>query len=149
MPEPDQIPILTALIELAEVQLVEAWAEVRDQNTYALALAGFGVATAGIVVAAQTSLGGRWWVPIPGLAVASFLALFGTRRAHTDLGPEPTSFYAAFGAVATQDALAQLLADLIGTQHEVPATLRAQRVALLRVAALFLATAVYSTLLLA
>ena len=148
MPEPDPIPILTALIELAEVQLAEAWAEIRDQNTYALALAALGVATAGIVVAAQPQLGGHWWVPIPGLAVASFLALFGTRRAHTELGPEPTSFYAAFGASASEDALAQLLADLIGTQHKVPATLRAQRVTLLRVAALFLTTAVYSTLLL-
>ena len=38
MTEPDPpIPILTALIALAQVQLAEAWAEVRDQNTYALA----------------------------------------------------------------------------------------------------------------
>jgi hypothetical protein len=144
----DPIPILTALIDLAEVQLAEAWAEVRDQNTYALALSGLGVAVIGICVAAQASLGARWWVPIPGLALASFLALLGTRRAKTDLGPEPTSFYTAFGEYPAREALAQLLADLIGAQHQVPIALRKQRVALLRVAGLFLATAVYSTLLL-
>jgi len=44
MTEPDPpIPILTALIVLAQVQLAEAWAEVRDQNTYALALAVAGL----------------------------------------------------------------------------------------------------------
>jgi hypothetical protein len=40
MADPDpQIPVLEALIAFAQVQLTEAWAEVRDQNTYALALA--------------------------------------------------------------------------------------------------------------
>jgi nuclear transport factor 2 (NTF2) superfamily protein len=40
MADPDPpVPILTALIALAEVQLTESWAEARDQNTYALALA--------------------------------------------------------------------------------------------------------------
>ncbi len=146
--EDDPIPVLTALIELAEMQLAEAWAEIRDQNTYALALSALGVGIIGVVVAAQTALGCRWWVPIPGLGLASFVALIGTLRVKTDLGPEPISFYAAFGEASPQDALAQLLADLIGAQHQVPIALRKQRVALLRVAGLFLVTAVYSTLLL-
>jgi hypothetical protein len=149
MDDSDPIPILSALIELAEVQLGEAWAEIRDQNTYALALAGLGVAAIGIVVAAQNPLGKSWWTPIPGLGFASLLALVETRRARSDLGPEPASFFAAFGETETQLALAQLLADLIATQRQVPVTLRAQRVALLRVAVAFGATAVYSTVLLA
>jgi hypothetical protein len=105
MAEPDPpIPILTALIELAQVQLTEAWAEVRDQNTYALALAALGIAVIGIVAAAQTQLGGDWWVPIPGLAVSSVVALFGTRRVRASLGPDPESFYHDHGATATRCA---------------------------------------------
>jgi hypothetical protein len=79
MAKSDPIPVLTALIEMTEVQLAEAWAEVRDQNTYALALAGLNVAIMGIVVAAQVTLGPHWWIPIPGLAVVTVTALVGTR----------------------------------------------------------------------
>jgi hypothetical protein len=149
MPEPDPTPVLTALIKMTEVQLAEAWAVARDQNTYALALAGLGVAVMGIVVAAQNALGADWWVPIPGLAVTTLVALLGTTRRGSDLGPEAASFYAAFGAAPSEDALAQLLADLIKTLHQVPETLRAQRQGLLVVFGLFATTAIYSTLLLA
>src|SRR5664280_1879000 len=149
MAEPDPpVPILTALIELAEVQLTEAWAEARDQNTYALALAALGVAVIGIIAAIQGPLGHRWWVPIPGLAVTSIVALFGTRRARARLGPDPASFYEAFGTTRTQDALAQLLANLMDARTDVPLALRRQRIALLAVAGLFAITAAYSTLLL-
>jgi len=72
--------VLEALIALAQVQLTEAWAEVRDQNSYALALAALGIAVIGIIAAVQAQLGGDWWVPIPGLAVTSIVALLGTRR---------------------------------------------------------------------
>jgi hypothetical protein len=149
IPNPDPIPVLTLLIEMTEVQLTEAWAEQRDQNTYALALAALGVATMGIVVSAQSALGVHWWIPIPGLAFASVIALIGTRGTKTILGPEAASFYAAYGATPAPEALAQLLADLIDVRSQVPATLRAQRVSLLIVGGLFAATAVYSTLLLA
>ena len=65
MADPDpQIPVLEALIAFAQVQLTEAWAEVRDQNTYALALAALGIAVIGIIAAVQSQLGGDWWVPI-------------------------------------------------------------------------------------
>jgi len=150
MTEPDPpIPILTALIALAQVQLAEAWAEVRDQNTYALALAALGIAVIGIVAAVQTQLGGDWWVPIPGLAVTSIVALLGTRRARARLGPDPVSFYEAFATTSTQDALAQLLAKLVTARtKDVPSVLRRQRIALLAVAGLFAITAIYSTLLL-
>jgi hypothetical protein len=150
MVEPDPpIPILTALIALAQQQLAEAWAEVRDQNTYALAVAALGIAVIGIVAAIQGPLGHRWWVPIPGLAVTSIVALLGTRRARARLGPDPVSFYEAFATTSTQDALAQLLAKLVAVRtKDVPSVLRRQRVALLAVAGLFAITAVYSTLLL-
>lgn len=69
MDDSDPTPVVTVLIEMTEVQLTEAWAEQRDQNTYALALAALGVAIMGIVVSAQSVLGGHWWVPIPWLAV--------------------------------------------------------------------------------
>jgi len=139
-----------ALIQLAEVQLTESWAEVRDQNTYALALAALGVAVIGIVAAAQSQLGGDWWVPIPGLVVTSVVALFGTLRVRpTGLGINPTFFYDDQGAATTKDALAQLLSDLMDTlTSEVPFVLRSQRRALLAVAGLFAITAIYSTLLL-
>ncbi len=149
MADPDATPILTVLIEMTEVQLTEAWAEQRDQNTYALALAALGVAIMGIVVSAQSVLGGQWWVPIPGLALGSAVALVGTRGSKTILGPEAASFYAAFGAAPAEEALAQLLADLIDVRNQVPATLRAQRVGLLIVGGVFAATAAYSTVLLA
>lgn len=88
--EPDPpIPVLTALVGLAQVQLTETWAEVRDQNTYALTLAALGIAVIGIIAAAQAQLGGDWWVPIPGLGLSSIVALFGTRRARASLGPTP------------------------------------------------------------
>jgi membrane protein implicated in regulation of membrane protease activity len=73
-----------------------------DQNTYALALAALGIAVIGIVAAVQTQLGGDWWVPIPGLAVTSIVALLGTRRARARLGPDPVSFYEAFATTSTQ-----------------------------------------------
>ena len=53
-PEPEPTQTLSALVDLVEVQLAEAWGEVRDQNTYALALAGLGVAVMGIVVGAHS-----------------------------------------------------------------------------------------------
>jgi hypothetical protein len=135
MAEPDpQIPVLEALIAHAEVQLAEAWAEVRDQNTYALALAALGIAVIGIIAAVQAQLGGDWWVPIPGLVLTSIVALVGTQD---------------YGEVATKDALAQLLSDLRATRiEEIPSALDSQRRALLIVAGLFAITAVYSTLLL-
>ena len=142
-------PILTALIGLAEVQLTEAWAEVRDQNTYALALAALGIAVIGIIAAAQTQLGGDWWVPIPGLGLSSIVALIGTRRGRRGLGINPALFYEDHGTAATKDALAQLLSDLMNTlTTEVPSVLRSQRRALLAVAALFVITAAYSAMLL-
>lgn len=149
MAESDPIPVLTALIEMTEVQLAEAWAEVRDQNTYALALAGLSVAIMGIVVAAQGALGSQWWIPMPGLAVVTLTALVGTRGRATNLGPDAASFYESFGSVPPEDALAQLLADLIDARSNVPAILRAQRDSLLWVGALLAITAVYSTVLLA
>jgi hypothetical protein len=143
------IPVLEALIALAQVQLTEAWAEVRDQNTYALALAALGIAVIGIVAAIQGPLGHDWWVPIPGLAVTSIVALLGTRRARARLGPDPVSFYETFGTTSTQDALAQLLANLVAARtKDVPSVLRRQRIALLAVGGLFAITAVYSTLVL-
>jgi hypothetical protein len=150
MTEPDPpIPILTALIALAQVQLAEAWAEVRDQNTYVLALAALGIAVIGIVAAIQGPLGHEWWVPIPGLGLSSTVALVGTRRVEASLGPDPERFYQDYGEVATRDALAQLLSDLRATRiEEIPAALDSQRRALLIVAGLFAITAVYSTLLL-
>jgi len=150
MAEPDpQIPILEALIAHAEVQLAEAWAEVRDQNTYALALAALGIAVIGIVAALQSQLGSDWWVPIPGLGLSSIVALVGTRRVRPGLGINPARFYEDHGTAATKDALAQLLSDLMKTlTAEVPSVLRRQRRALLAVAALFVITAVYSALLL-
>ena len=108
---------------------------------------GVGVAVIGIIVAIQTTLGHRWWVPIPGLAIASSLALFGTRRAHAGLGPDTMGFYTEFGEAPTQQALAQLLSDLVVLQTlDVAAALDRQRFALLAVAGLFAITAVYSTL---
>lgn len=150
MPEPDpQVPLLAALIEFAQTQLVESWAEIRDQNTYALAVAALGVAVIGIVAATQSTLGDHWWVPVPGLAVTSFVALFGTRRVRPGFGPDPARFYSDHGEKTTKVALAQLLADLIDTQtKDVPSVLRRQRIALLVVAVLFTVTAIYSTLLL-
>ena len=150
MTEPDlPVTLLTALIELAEVQLTESWAEVRDQNTYALALAALGIAVIGIVAAAQAQLGGDWWVPIPGLAVSSIVALVGTRRVRASLGPDPESFYQDHSDAPTQESLGQLLSDLRATRtEEIPSTLRSQRGALLIVAGLFAITAVYSVLLL-
>jgi len=150
MAEPDPpIPVLTELVGLAQVQLTEAWAEVRDQNTYALALAALGIAVIGIIAAVQTQLGGDWWVPIPGLFVSSFVALVGTRRVEASLGPDPERFYQDYGEVATKDALAQLLSDLRATRmEEIPSALDSQRRALLIVAGLFVITAVYSALLL-
>jgi hypothetical protein len=150
MAEPDpQIPVLEALIAHAEVQLAEAWAEVRDQNTYALALAALGIAVIGIIAAVQAQLGGDWWVPIPGLVLTSIVALVGTRRVEASLGPDPERFYQDYGEVATKDALAQLLSDLRATRiEEIPSALDSQRRALLIVAGLFAITAVYSTLLL-
>jgi hypothetical protein len=144
------VPILTALIELAQVQLAEAWAEVRDQNTYALALAALGIAVIGIIAAAQTQLGGDWWVPIPGLGLSSIVALVGTRRVRpAGLGINPARFYEDHGTAATKDSLAQLLSDLMDTlSAEVPSVLRNQRRALLAVAGLFAITAVYSALVL-
>jgi hypothetical protein len=148
--EPDPpIPVLAALVALAQVQLTEAWAEVRDQNTYALALAALGIAVIGIIAAAQAQLGGDWWVPIPGLGLSSIVALVGTRRVRPGLGINPARFYEDHGTAATKDALAQLLADLMKTlSAEVPSVLRSQRRALFAVAALFAITAAYSTLLL-
>lgn len=150
MAEPDPpIPVLTALVALAQVQLTEAWAEVRDQNTYALALAALGIAVIGIIAAAQAQLGGEWWVPIPGLGLSSIVALVGTRRVGASLGPDPERFYQDYGDAATKDALAQLLSDLRATRiEEIPSALSSQRRALLTVAGLFAITAVYSTLLL-
>lgn len=148
MPDSDKTPILTALLRLAEVQLAEAWATVRDQNSYALALAGLGVAIVGIVVAGQNELGTDWWVPIPGLGLAISIALIGTRRGTSDLGPSPSSFYEEFGADTPEAALEQLLADLIKAQHQLPATLRAQRKGILVVLSIFAVTAVYSFVLL-
>jgi O-antigen/teichoic acid export membrane protein len=150
MTEPDPpVPLVTALVGLAQVQLTEAWAEVRDQNTYALALAALGIAVIGIIAAAQAQLGGDWWVPIPGLGLSSIVALVGTRRVRPGLGINPARFYDDHGTAATKDALAQLLSDLMKTlTTEVPSVLRSQRRALLAVAGLFAITAVYSTLLL-
>ncbi len=79
MSDSDQTPVLTALLRLAELQLAEAWATVRDQNSYALALAGLGVAVVGTVVAGQNALGNDWWVPIPGLVLGVLAALIVTR----------------------------------------------------------------------
>jgi hypothetical protein len=150
MADPDpQIPILDALIGVAQVQLAEAWAEVRDQNTYALALAALGIAVIGIVAALQSQLGDDWWVPIPGLGFSSIVALVGTRRVRPGLGINPARFFEDHGTAATKDALAQLLADLMKTlTAEIPSVLRSQRRALFGVVALFVITAVYSTLLL-
>lgn len=144
----DPTVVLQELIQLAEVQLAEYWAVTRDQNTYALALSALGVAIMGVIVAAQSVLGSHWWVPLPGLGFASFVAVFGTRRAHSGLGPDPAAFYAAFGDAPTQEALSHLLADVLVAQSNVPKTLLRQRIALLGVAVLFAATAVYSTVLL-
>jgi hypothetical protein len=148
--EPDPpIPVLTALVGLAQVQLTEAWAEVRDQNTYALALAALGIAVIGIIAAAQAQLGGDWWVPIPGLGLSSIVALFGTRRVRASLGPDPESFYQEHDDAPTREALAQLLSDLRTTRtEEIPSALSSQRRALLIVAGLFAITAVYSRLVL-
>ena len=108
MAEPDSpVPVLMALIALAQAQLAESWAEVRDQNTYALALAALGIAVIGIVAAIQSPLGHDWWVPIPGLAVTSVVALVGTRRVRADFGPNPASFYEDHGTKETPAALAQ------------------------------------------
>jgi hypothetical protein len=150
MADPDPaIPTLTALIALAQAQLAETWAEVRDQNTYALALAALGIAIIGIVAAVQAQLGGDWWVPIPGLGLSSMMALVGTRRVRPGLGINPARFYEDHGTAATKDALAQLLSDLMRTlTTEVPPVLRSQRRTLVAVAALFVITAVYSALLL-
>jgi hypothetical protein len=145
---PDPTPLLRELIGLAEVQLAESWAVTRDQNTYALALSALGVAIMGVIVTAQSVLGSDWWVPLPGLATASVVAILGTRQANSELGPDPAAFYAAFGEASTKEALAYLLADVLQAQGEVPKTLRRQRIALLVVAVIFVATAVYSTLLL-
>jgi hypothetical protein len=58
-------------------------------------------------------------------------------------------FYTEFGEAPTQQALAQLLSDLVVIQTlDVAAALDRQRFALLAVAGLFAITAVYSTLLL-
>jgi hypothetical protein len=144
-----QAPLLAALIELAEVQLSESWAEIRDQNTYALALAALGVAVIGIVAAIQGPLGHEWWVPIPGLAAASVAALVSTRYIDVpSMGPDPGDFYGKFSDLKPQAALAQLLADLLAARAAVPFTLRVQRLALLLVVGLFSLTAIYSTLLL-
>lgn len=141
---PDPSDLLRELIQLAEVQLAESWAVTRDQNTYALALSALGVALMGVVVAAQSVLGSHWWVPLPGLGVASFYAIIGTRRAHSGLGPDPAAFYATFSHELPPQALAHLLADVLQAQRKVPKTLRNQRIALLGVAALFAVTAGYS-----
>ena len=149
MAEPDPpIPVLEALIALAQVQLTEAWAEVRDQNTYALALAALGIAVIGIVAAirARSATTGGCRSPA---SPSSIVALLGTRRARARLGPDPVSFYETFGTTSTQDALAQLLANLVAARtKDVPSVLRRQRIALLAVGGLFAITAVYSTLLL-
>lgn len=144
-----EVPLLKALVDLAQVQLTESWAEVRDQNAYALALAALGVAVIGIVAAVQSQLGDDWWVPIPGLAAASIVALLGTRRARARLGPDPVGFYEAFATAKTRDALAQLLANLVAERtKDVSWVLRRQRIVFLAVAGLFAMTAIYSTLVL-
>ena len=53
MAEPDPtIPVLTALVALAQVQLVEAWASATRTPTR-WALAALGIAVIGIIAAAQ------------------------------------------------------------------------------------------------
>jgi hypothetical protein len=90
----DETSLISELIHLAEIQLAESHATIREQNTYALALAGFGGTIISIVVAAQRSLGPHWWLPIPGLAVAGSIAALGSTRIARDmLGPDPKLFY--------------------------------------------------------
>jgi hypothetical protein len=137
--------MLTALIELVEVQLAEMWAQVRDQNTYMLGFAGLGFAGIGIVAAAQSVLGKHWWVPIPGLFVTSVFALLSTRVATSNLGPRAPDFYDAFEATPPAEALGHLLADLNHVLWTAPrATIERQRLLFYVSIVLLAITAAYS-----
>ena len=149
MAESDPIPLLTGLIQLTVAQLAEAWAEVRDQNTYLLALAALSVAVMGIIAGVRRPLGADWWVPLPGLAATVSAALSSTAGVTTSLGPSATSFYEDFGESPAAESMAQLLSDLVAAVPEARAALRRQRSRLQLIFGLVAVTATYSIVVLA
>jgi hypothetical protein len=146
----DETSLLSELVQLAEMQLTESHAAIREQNTYALALAALGATMISIVVAAQAPLGARWWSPVPGLILAIVIAALGSSQITEDkLGPDPKLFYEEFQNEKPPDALIQLLADLRGARLAVPAVLSGQRRMLNRSVVVFVLTAIYSTVVIA
>lgn len=141
----DRVLLLTELLRLGEEQLADLWAEAREQNTYALGLAGVGVTIMSILAVAQTALGADWWVPIPGLTIAIGIALVGTNTARkTYHGPDPAAFYDLFSEHVAEDALSQLLADVGNARIRMAPVLRKQRIWLYTALTAVVLTALYS-----
>ena len=112
-------PLLEALIGLAQAQIAALFDRASNLDTQAIGLITLDVALVALTVGARQSLGARWWIPLPGLTFSAIagVSVMWLRQERFDLGPSPRDFYGQFKDAGDDQALAQLLSDLVATQE--------------------------------
>jgi hypothetical protein len=121
--------MLEALVDLAQTQIGALIARGGNLDVQALGLVGLDAALSASVVAAQSSLGHAWWVPLPGLFASAIAGGSVMAVSRFDLGPSPGEFYVRHRAKHDLAALAQLLSDLdAAREHNArPLTMKTKR----------------------
>jgi hypothetical protein len=136
--------VLEELIDLAEAQIAAMFGRATNLDTQALGLVAFDAALVAADLAAQQPLGNRWWVPIPGLAISILAGASVMAVTRFDLGPSPSDFYTQNAESPRDEALAQLLSDLVASQRRNSQPLRLKTGRLVVALATLLLTIVYS-----
>jgi hypothetical protein len=107
---------LQALIDLAMAQHGAGLDRGANIDFQAIGLLTLDSALLAAVIGAQNALGHLWWILIPGLLAATAAAgavMWLPSRDDFDLGPDPADFYQRFRGLTADDALAQLLSDVL------------------------------------
>jgi hypothetical protein len=101
-----------ALIGLAQTQLLVQMLDSDNADGRSMGLLGLDGALTAADLAAKDILGGRWWLPLPGLALSAAILLGLRRGLHLELGPSPRGFFSLYGGQPGDGSRVLLLSDL-------------------------------------
>src|SRR5438445_7176772 len=129
---PNDITVITEITrDLAYRQLDAQLQSSSSYDAKTIGVIAFDVAGLAGVLAAKDAFGGRWWVVVLGLLIASVAGLAALWSRQFDVGPDPGTFYDDTNSGSEAEANIALVTELTGSLQSNDRALRWKAIAFL------------------